>query len=727
MAETRTTFCRICEASCGLVATLEEGKVTKLEPNKEHIGTGGFACIKGLNQHKMYDSPDRLQYPLKRTGQEWHRISWEQALSKIGEKVAELRGESPHSVGMYVGAAAVFGTLHWVFAQAFIQAIGSKNMYSSSTQDAANRFASSSEIYGFPFTLPFPDIAPTNKWTCLQVTNPAKRLKQMAARGAKIFFIDPRRTESAQTVGEHLFIRPNTDVYFYLSFLHELFQIDGIDRARAAKYMTGLDQLEALVVPWTPERTEEVTQIPGAELRRLVASYAIADGAALITGTGVGMGTNGTLAVWLQEAINAVSGNLDRKGGMLVGRGVVDFAAYAAKNGLFVSEERSRIGNFRVLTDAFPGGILADEILTPGPDQLRGFFVSVGNPLLSMANSARLRDALRQLELLVVTDIYLNETASLAHYVLPATSPLQRPDLPFFFPLVLGMQSIPYLAATERIVPPDGEQREEGTIYTDLAKASGVNLFGSKLAQRTLEFAKNVHSALHPKRGPSLPQELLLSLALRSTGNGSFKKILRFPNGKPRAGACPDDFLGQRVVTKNGLVQLAPERFLTAAKKLDAELERERSLGSDKFRLITKRSHRTHNSWTQNIPELTSTAEDQSNTLYMHPDDAAMLGLVDNDIVDVTSQVTTVRLPIRFLADLMRGTVAMAHGWGHQHATGLSVASKLRGVNVNLLAADGPEHIEELSGMAHLTGILVEVTPAAGPVDVESWSGITQP
>jgi formate dehydrogenase len=730
------TFCRICEASCGLIATVEGGRVTHIESNPDHIGTGGFACMKGLNQHHMYDSPDRLQYPLKRVGREWHRISWEQAISEIGEKVKELRGKSPHSLAMYVGTAAGFGVLHPIFAQGFMQGIGTRNLFSSATQDCANRFAMASEVHGFPFTQPVPDLANTrcmivvgtnpvvSKWTFLQVANPVKRLKEMQARGARIFFVDPRRTESAKTVGEHVFIRPDTDVFFFLSFLREIFERDAVDRARTGRFMTGLDELEAFVSGWTPERTAEVTKIPAETLREMVSAYLEADGATCVSGTGVGMGTNGTLAVWLLECINAVTGNLDRRGGMLVGQGIFDFAAFGVKNGLFVSEERSRIGGFKAVNDAFPGGILADEILTRGEDQIRGLFVTGGNPLMMMANSGRLAEALSDLELLVVTDIYLNETASLAHYVLPATSPLQRPDLPFIFPLFLGMQSIPYLAATERLVPPENEQRDEATIYAELARASGVGIFGSKALQRVLEGLLWLDAKRNPGRPPSLPQERMLSLILRLTRSGSFKELVGHPNGKPRKSSRGGDYLGERVVTEDGLVHLAPERFVASAAKLEEDFEEELASGKDHFRLITRRAHSTQNSWTQNIVELTKKSEAQTNFLYMHPEDAAQVGLENGDVADVTSKVATLRVPIRFLPELMRGTVALPHGWGHQNAAGLSVARKLGGVNVNLLAADGPENVEALSGMAQLTGIRVQVAPASAPVDPASWSGI---
>ena len=242
--EKRRSFCRICESLCGVEVSLEEGRVVQIRPDEEHVATGGFACIKGLNQHKMFGSPDRLRHPMKRTGERWERVSWEQACAEIGAKVAALRDiRGPDSIAMYVGTAAGFGVLHPIFAQGFMDAVGSKSMYASATQDCANKFAVSREVYGFPFTQPFPDVDHTeclivvganpvvSKWSFLQVPNPIKRFREIEARGGHVFFVDPRRTESAKVAGEHVFIRPNTDVFFYLSFLNELVASGGVDRA----------------------------------------------------------------------------------------------------------------------------------------------------------------------------------------------------------------------------------------------------------------------------------------------------------------------------------------------------------------------------------------------------------------------------------------------------------------------------------------------------------------
>ncbi len=737
--QTRTehTFCRICESLCGLEVEMSGNKVLKIRPDNNHVATRGFGCPKGLKQHHLFNSPDRLKYPMQREGTTWKRVSWDDANQQIGAKVKQIIEENgPDSIAMYVGTAAGFSVLHPAFAQGFMDAIGSKSMYATASQDCGNKFSAAYHMYGFPFTQPFPDLFKTNcmivvganpvisKWSFLQVPNPSKHLKEMEARGCKIYFIDPRKTESTKIAGEHVFIRPGTDIFFYLAFLNELIAQQGINEERVAQHMKGLDTLKELASHWTPEKAETVTHIPAKILREMVANYLKANGACMYSSTGVNMGANGTLAFWIQECINAISGNLDKSGGTLVSKGVIDFPKFASKNGILTKQDKSRIGNFTKVNDAFPGGVLADEILSPGKKQIRALFVTGGNPLITMPNSNRLREAFGKLDLLVSLDILPGETASIGHFMLPCTSPLQRPDLPFIFPLMLGLQAKPYLQATKRIVEPEGEQRDEATIYLDLAKAAGVSLFGSKIAQRLLEWAKRRHTKKLPASAqPALPQESILSLLLRITRQGSFKKLLTKKHGAIQEAHKENSFLGQRVYTADGLVNLAPEKLVEQTKLLELLYQKELDTQS-RFKLITKRAVTTHNSWTHNFEEFVAN-ERYTNYLYMHTQDMERLGLENKQLVDVTSATATVRLPIKFLDDLMPGTVALPHGWGHQHSL-LSVAGKTKGVNVNILSADGPENLERASGMAHLTGILVDIAPAAGPLSPDSWSGLPQ-
>ena len=736
--ETRHTFCRICESLCGLEIDVEaDGKVVAIRPDPKHVETDGFACVKGLKQHKLYGSPDRLKYPMKRIGDRFERISWEQALSEIGAKVKQLKSDhGPNSVGMYVGTAAGFSLLHPIFGQGFMNGVGSKSMYASSTQDCSNKFAVAREVYGFPFTQPFPDLdhveclfviganPVVSKWSFLQVPNPGKRLREIEERGGKVWIVDPRRTETAKIVGEHIAIRPGMDVFFYLSFLQELIATGGVDEALVAEHMRGFEAVRLLAEPWTPERTETVTRIPADKLREMVRSYREAKGAALYSSTGVNMGGNGALAFWIQEVINAVSGNLDRVGGLLVGRGIIDFAKFGAKSGFGLREDRSRVGGFASVNDVYPGGILADEILTPGEGQLKSLFVTGGNPMLTMAGGGKLRDAFSQLELLVTLDILPNETGSLAHYMLPATTPFERPDLPFAFPLLMGMQSHPYLQATEAVHPPDGEQRDEASIYVDLGKACDAPLFGSRAVQRLLEWSMKRHGAgSRPGVPPSLPQKGLMSLLLRVTGNGSFKKLLGEKHGRKLKPQQAGVYLGKSVAKADGKVDLAPDVLLAQAReRLETDFEAERR-APGQLKLITRRHVKTHNSWTHNEESFVSGTR-TTNYVYMHPEDAKAAGLRHGDLADVASKGGSVRIPVHLHMELQPGTVAIPHGWGHQAARGLSVASQTTGVNVNVLASSGPDEVEGVSGMSQLTGIPVEITPASGPLSSDTWTGL---
>ena len=240
------------------------------------------------------------------------------------------------------------------------------------------------------------------------------------------------------------------------------------------------------------------------------------------------------------------------------------------------------------------------------------------------------------------------------------------------------------------------------------------------MAQKALEGLKRLHSRRSPGEAPSLPLEGLLSVLLRLTGQGGFDALAAHRHGRLRPPHAGGDFLGARVVTDDKKVHLAPAALMAQARRaLGPTFDRELA-DARRLKLITKRAVTTHNSWTHNLPSFVE-GDRGTNHLYMHPSDAERAGLAAGDLADVSTDTATVRVPVRLLAELMPGTVALPHGWGHQHAKGLSVASRTRGVNVNLLAADGPDRLERVSGMAKLTGLVVEVRRAEGP-QAATWS-----
>ena len=727
MPDTHLTFCRICESLCGLEVDVEDGRVADIRPDQAHVATGGFACKKGLRQHELYGSADRLTRPMRRDSSGWNPVSWGIANGEIAGRLNQIiEQHGPDAVAMYVGTAAGFGVLHPIFAQGFMTGLGSRSMFASATQDCANKFAVAAQMYGFPFTQPFPDLQHTDclivvganpmvsKWSFLQVPNPRKHINAIRQRGGRVVVVDPRRTETAKASGEHVFIRPGSDVYFYLGFLHELIRQDGVDEDRLHTYGSGFEQIRAAVASWSPERQQAFTGIAADTLIDLVTSYRQADGAALYCSTGVNMGPHGAEAFWLQEVINFVSGNLDRRGGTLVGRGIIDFPQFGKRHGLLVSDDRSRIGGFKKTNDAYPGGVLADEILQPGPGQIRALIVTGGNPLLTMADSGRLSQAFEQLDLLVTLDILPTETACAGHYMLPCTAPLERPDLPFIFPLMLGMQTRPYLQATDPVLAAPGEAKDEATIYTDLAAACGRPLFGSRLFQRLLMWSR--WFGPRPRSVRRLPERLWLSLLLRICGQGGFRRYLG--HGSLRSPNLPGSFLGQRIYTDSGRIELAVAEMLQRVAKLPAAPVEIPDLP---FRLITKREVATNNSFGHNCARFFETDFDR-NYVYMHPQDAQRMQLSEDALADVNAGHASIRLPVKLTEDLLPGVVAVPHGWGHQRS-GQTVASRSDGVNVNLLARSGVDHVDDFSGMSQLSGIPVSVRPAAGEL-ARTWSGM---
>ncbi len=721
---TQYTFCRICEATCGLRATVDGDRVIALEPDEEHVATKGYACIKGLRYHEIHHSPDRLRAPLKRVGNRFEEISWEQALGEIGNKTRELvEQRGGDSIAAYLGNPISFSLLPPILTAAFLQGLGSRNLFQTGSQDCNNKFAAAERVYGFPFIQPFPDVDRTkcliiigsnpavSRGSFIQLPDPIRRLKAIQTRGGKVYHVNPRRTETARQLGAHVFIRPDTDVYFLLSFLNEVLERNAIDLQRVSRFMRGLEALASVAAPWPPERTSEITGIEADVLRNMVTDYLQADGAALHLSTGVNQGSHGTLAFWLQEAINAITGNLDRTGGTIVGHGYVkNFPKHARKGGHTMRKDRSRIGALPSVADTFPAGLMADEILTAGEGQVRALFCISGNPLLTVPNrNGRLEEAFRALELLVVIDIFRNETANLAHYILPGTSALQRPDLPFVFQSLMGVQPIPYVQYTDEVVPLEGEQRDETVILLQLARACGSKLFGSGIANGFLGGWLGVGRLPIVGGRLGLTPKRFLALMARAFRLGSLDRLRNEPHGRLLPRYEGGDFLGERVVTDDGLVDLAPTDLVEAARGLEAVFENERAR-RDELKLISKREPHSHNSWLHNHPRFVK-GRRSTNYLYMNPQDGARVGVESGAMVEVRSSVAAVQLPVKLTDDMMVGAVALPHGWGHQDADGLRVATKTRGVNVNLLAEDGPDRLEYFSGMAKLNGIWVEVTP----------------
>jgi formate dehydrogenase len=573
-----------------------------------------------------------------------------------------------------------------------------------------NRFAASALLYGTPLALPFPDIERTSfllmvganplvsHGSVLSTPRIRERLNAIEARGGRVVVVDPRNSETARQF-EHQPIQPDTDVWMLLSMLQVIFAEGLADEGFIASTISGAEQLRALVAEHTPEATADRTGIAPERLRELARAFATAESAAAYGRTGSCLGRFGTLVAFLLDALAASTGNIDRPGGLVFGDPPVALEELAEKVGLATyGKIHSRFGDFPDVLGNLPASLLPREIETPGERQIRAFFVSAGNPVLSVPDGDALERALGTLDLMVSLDLYVNETNRHADYVLPATTMYEREDLPVAF---MALFSTPFVQHTEAVVEPPPGVKQEWEIIDAIAERIGVVPF-SLPALRLLGKVRK------------LTPRTLIDLLLRTGSNGdlfglrrgglSLRKLVEdHPHGLVLADHVKTGILGKKLRGRDR-IDLAPPAIVTELARATA------SNGNDPdypLRLIGLRELRSHNSWMHNAPLLMRGGRSQP--IRIHPDDAEAHGLEDGGRATIESKDGSIEVPVMVTEEMTPGAVALPHGWGHRG--GWQLANANAGVNFNELTSGDPDDLEALAGMAFLTGIPVRVAP----------------
>jgi len=718
------TFCRICEPLCGMIATVEDGRLVALRPDKDHPLSAGFACQKGIAFSEIVNDPDRVTTPLRRTADgAFEPVGWDEAMSDIAARVADIhRRHGAGALAWYFGNPGAFSYSHALSLNMFTTGFGRRfHLFTAGSQDVNNRFVASQLLYGSPLALPVPDVPRTDllvviganpvvsHGSVLTVPRIRDRMHDIVKRGGRVLVIDPRRTETAAAF-EWLGIIPDGDAFLLLSLLHVMFGENLTDRARLARQADGVEWLERLARPFSPEATAERTGIDPATVRSLARDLVRTERAAVYGRVGTSIGENGTLTTYLLDAVNLVAGNLDVPGGSMFGRFGLPAERWLNKAaGAMLRADyrrrRSRIGGFPSVLGSQPAGVMAKEITTPGPGQVRALFVSAGNPVLSVPNGDELEAALDSLELMVGIDLYVNETLAHCHYVLPAASMYERDDFPLPFQV---LQPTPFRQATEAVIPPVGQARAEWEIIDELTR----RLWRRTPALTALTAARKALSLFGIRLTPRLLVDAVIRLAeggdrfgLRR-GGLSFKRLTsEHPHGTVLAPHLRDGVLRDVVVYRGGRVRLRHDEIAEEVGKLS----RRRSPDGYPLRLIGMREARSENSWMHNAPLLMRGERVQY--ARMHVDDAAERDVVDGDIVRITSEHGEIELPVLVTKDIVAGVVAVPHGWGHKGTARWRVANEAGGANVNRLMSSAPEDIEALAGMARLTGVPIRVEP----------------
>ena len=556
------------------------------------------------------------------------------------------------------------------------------------------------------------------------------RIEAMRARGGKLVVVDPRRSRTAAEADEWIAVRPGSDPFLLAAMVRVLLDEDLVDLGDVAPYVDGVDRLGPALAAFGPDEVAGVTGVDAATIRRLAGELAAAPTAAVYGRIGTTTAEFGTVASWLVDVLNICTGNLDRPGGAMFTTpavaGTNTHGAPRVGRGPRPNHPRSRVRDLPGTFGELPAVCLAEEIETPGEQQIKALVCVAGNPVLSIPNGARLDTALDSLELMVSVDIYRNETSRHADVILPAPSALEKEHYDVGL-LQLAVRNVANWSAA--VLPrPEGAPDEWEVLarLALIAQGAGASAEPSIVDALVIGALVNAavadeHSPLHgrgadellaalePRTGPSR----IIDFYLRSGPYGdhfgahpdglTLDKLIATPHGidlGPLQPRLPD---GLRTPTGN--VDLAPQPILDDLPRMAAALQR----SSDGLALIGRRDLRSNNSWMHNVEVLVKGKP--RCVLHVHPDDAANIGLIDGGFAKVSSRVGAVVVPVEITDGIRRGVVSLPHGWGHDlPGVELDVAAKHAGVNVNLLTDD--DMVDALTGTAVLNGVPVELVPA---------------
>jgi len=747
---TRTVYrtCPLCEATCGLELRLEGRDIALVRGDRDDVFSHGFLCPKGTALKQLESDPDRLRRPLVRRGDDWLEVSWDDAFDEVERGLAPILEEHGRdAVAVYLGNPNVHNLAGTLYNRVLLQALGTGNVYSASTVDQMPKQVSAGLMFGAALSIPIPDVDRTDHLMVLGANPFASngslmtapdfpgRLRALRARGGKLVVVDPRRSKTAEEADEHLFIRPGTDAHFLFAIVHTLFADGLVSLGNVADNVNGVEEVELLARHFAPTAVAPVCGIDAETILRSAHELASAPRAAVYARIGTCTQEFGTLASWLVDVVNALTGNLDREGGALFTKPAAGSANTGGTpgigRGVRFGRRHSRVRGLPEVFGELPVVCLAEEIDTPGEGQVRGMITVAGNPVLSTPDSGRLDRALASLEFMVSVDIYRNETTRHANVILPPEGALARGhyDLAFY---QLSIRNVANYSPPVVDLEPDEMAESEillrlaGIAAGDGAAADPAALDDfvvAGLVQRAVQrTGSNVEGrdpeelmeALSPRRGPERIIDLMLRTGPYGDGFGADPSGLSLavleanPHGVDLGPLEPR--VPEVLRTPSGKIELAPEPIVEDVARLRESLTRRRN---GDMVLIGRRDLRSNNSWMHNVDVLVR-GKDRC-TLHLHPDDATRLGLENGASACVRSRRGEVAVTVEVTDAIMPGVVSIPHGWGHDRdGAGLSVAAKRPGVNSNLLA-DG-ELFDPLSGNAVLNGIPVRVealTPAS--------------
>jgi len=646
------TTCNMCFRRCGIDVHVENGKIIKVTGMKEHPFNA--LCIKAQAIPELVHSKERLTNPLQKVEGKFREISWDEALGLIADRLTDIKQrQGAKALAMYFGVAFTYSPVEYM-ARRFCDLYGTPNYASGVSLCYFARTMADKLTCGAHIT---PHYSAATRCMLVWGHNPvesdpilADAIYGMVGRDAKLIVIDPKATRLAKKADVHAQIRPGTDCALALGMLNVIIAEGLYDRAFVEEWTVGFERLFEHVKDYTPERVEAITWVRAEVIREMARIYASHKPASISRGVSMDHCTNGIQAIRAISSLVAITGNLDIPGGNIyvpplrltslrLVEKLPEDAVIGADYPLFT--------RYTTEQQLVP---LIDQMVTQKPYPIKALLVAGTNPALTWPDSDKFRQGREKLDLLVVVDIFMTDTAKMADIVLPGTSFWERQELRPY-----AGRGLPLITLANRVVEPGGNAMEESMMLAELGRRMG--------------YAEYFPWADTDELFEHLFEETNISLAqLRQNPGGvyyaerEFQKYLRngfdTPSGKVE--------IYSELMAEHGYDPLPTFHEPTESPVSCPDLAEKYPLmfvGGPKTIAYVHSQYRNLSSLRRLVPEP---------LLEINPQTAGSLGIANGDLVTVESLRGSIKVKARLTGDIHPRVVAMQHGWSEANANCLT-------------------------------------------------------
>ena len=708
MEEWKKTTCVMCAVCCGLEVKVENNRIVKVRPDKDSPISEGYVCRKGLNIAYHEHNADRLLYPMKKAGGKFERISWDQAIGEIAEKLKKILQEhGPRSLASVAGGGE-FNFYPIRFLAGFVQALGSRYQYSSANQEFAGRYWAHGLTFGSQMLELVPDYENTEMlmavgWNGMMSHHipQARRVLTRISKdpGKLLVVIDPRRSETAKIANIHLALRPGTDALLLKSMIAIILREGMHNQEYIDKHANGFMEILPWFAGFDVNAALKVCELEYDQVFRVCREFAKRQ-SCLRDDLGILMNRHSALVSYLLVVLLAICGRIGVPGGNYLVGGKM----YSDPND--PKTWRTAVTNIPAIGGMFPPNVMPEEIANDRPDRLRAVFVLGANPLRSYADTTAYENAFQELDLLVVTEIAMSETAALAHYVLPCRSTYESwSTADAIIPSKTSEGFLDVVSRMRRpVVEVEGEQKETGEIFTRLADAMGlIPALPDSLYQaagsgslRAYRDALIGYVMEHPKNMMRIPfiaaktlGSAIGSAHLASYFTGFLERSQAKQEEAARVGfdAGPDQGLtlyqaiidhpegvlvgvqdmGKnlgRLATKDGRIQLYIAEVEDWVKEISPAEEEKRLKTDPEFPLILMAGRHMDMNANTGMRNPAWNEGRRPCTLAMNPADSEKFGFSDGQMVKVITEAGEETIEVEVTEDARKGQVIIPQGFG---------------------------------------------------------------